>query len=428
MRRASSSLVTIALLLATSCTADDGQSVAEPEATTPSVSRAWSSAQALRPDWVGRSTPWAWEHDDLVVVVAPQGLVALDLETGTESWRLALGGEICGAATSPSPAGLVAVIVGECQPEEYATRAGAVCCTGQPTIASHTTVKVIDLASESVVWERDFARPPVLDIGGEVLLTMEGCQVRRWELASGTELGDIGTSCEDAVLVGQGVAIVTSPGFTGNYGPETTVDWRVVDVATGSDLAATTSPRDIVPLRVLSTEPVTVLAFSTLLGDLFRMDGDGVSLLMKDEPGPADGSFSALVDDTLIFRHSVYGGKEFTSALAEVPLYDGSAVRDLPYTEADGWIPVGVVDNSVVVVDGSLELDGLSAGHGRVTALALSDGEVTVLGDVGGETFIGDTNYQAAAPMAVMIGDLLLMPGHGNQGVFAYQLTLPAAG
>lgn len=432
MRRVARALVTIALLLATACIADDDRSGSsgepKPEASTPSVSLVWSASESMRPDWVGRSAPWAWEHGDDVVVLAPQALVALDLKTGAESWNLPLGGEICGAAKSPSPAGLVAVIVGECEPEEYATRAGGMCCTGQPAIARHTTVKVVDLASASVVWEREFARSPVLDIGGEVLLTMEECQVRRWDLASGTELGDIGTGCEDAVLVGQGVAIVTSPGFEGNYGPETTVDWRVVEVATGSDLAATTSPGDIVPLRVLSTDPVTVLAFSTLLGDLFRMDGDGVRLLMKDEPGPADGSFAALVDDTLIFRHSVYGDKDVTSALAEVPLHDGSPVRDLPYTAAEGWIPVGVVDGSVVVVDGSLELDGLSAGHARVTSVALADGEVTVLGDVGGETLIGDTNYQVAAPMAVMIGDLLLMPGHGNQGVLAYRLTLPAAG
>ncbi len=383
---------------------------------------------ALRPDWVGRSAPWVWEHGDDVVVLAPQGLAALDRETGAESWNLSLGGEVCGAAESPSKAGLVAVIVGECDPEYYATRGGEVCCTGQPDIEGLTTVKVVDLASASLVWEQDFTNAPVLDIGGEVLLSVDGCEVRRWDLASGTPLGDIGAGCEDSVLVGQGYAVVTTKSLDGADGPEGTSDWRVVDVATGSDLFATTAPSDVAKLRILSTDPVTVLASSAYSGDLFLVDGDGAHLLAENEPGPGDGSFAAVADDTLLFRHGVYGDEDVTQALAQVPLYDGSPIRDLTYTAAEGWIPVGVAEDSVVMVDGSLDLDGLSAGHGRVTALALSDGEVTVLGDVGGDNFIGDTNYQVAAPKAVMIGDLLLMPGHGNRGVLAYQLSLPAAG
>ena len=45
---------------------------------------------------------------------------------------------------------------------------------------------------------------------------------------------------------------------------------------------------------------------------------------------------------------------------------------------------------------------------------------MSVVGELG-----GDTNYTVAAPKAVVIGDILLMPTHGNHGVVAHRLTLP---
>src|SRR5687768_2383973 len=190
MSRSYAALLAVALVAVVGCTPDAKPAPEEtsPSQTPPSaepaasVLTAWQASDVrVRPDWVGGDAPWVWEYSDDVVVIAPQELVALDRQTGAEVWRLPLGGPVCGATPSPSKVGLVAVTVGRCQPATRATRGGRRFATGGPATARRTVVKAVDLESASVVWELPVAGAPLLDIGGEVLIVVAGCDTRRIE-------------------------------------------------------------------------------------------------------------------------------------------------------------------------------------------------------------------------------------------------------
>ena len=104
-------------------------------------------------------------------------------------------------------------------------------------------------------------------------------------------------------------------------------------------------------------------------------------------------------------------------------LDDGSAVASFPGVGAAQWIPFALYGDGVLGFEGTPK--GLRSGHGRLTLRSLGQDEVTEVGELGGENFRGETNLATAAPKAVVIDDILLMPGHGNNRVLAYRLSVP---
>lgn len=423
MRRSYAAVLAAVLVAAVGCSADEKPApetpVAESSTATPTaaVGTGWGAPVKVRPDWVGRDAPWLWEYSDDVVVVGPRSLVALDRETGTEVWRLPLGGPVCGATRSPSEIGLVAVSVGRCGPALEPTRGGVGFPTGGPATARRTTIKGVDLESASVVWERPFIGAPALDVGGEVLLATTGCGARRIDLTTGATLGRLDVGCKDSVLADHGLVVVRSPGEVGDL--RDPVGWRVIDIATGETRRAPTGPGEIAaPLRILTADPLTVMSRSATRNHpvLVRIDDEGVRELAP-VLNSAEGAFAAIEGDRLVLATEDWAGATVFA------LDDGAIVRHIRYRDADAWIPIEVLEAGLLGLDGDLE--GLNSGHGRLTMTNLDDNTVSVVGELGGDTVIGDTNYAVAAPKAVVIGDLLLMPGHGNGGVLAYRLTLP---
>lgn len=408
MRRSYAAVLAAALVMAVGCTADEKSvpetPVAESSTATPTaaVSTGWGAPVDVRPDSVGRGAPWLWEYSDDVVVIGPRSLVALDRETGTEVWRLKLRGRVCGATRSPSEVGLVAVVVGRCA------------LTGGAPTARRTTVKGIDLESASVVWERPFIGAPLLDVGGEVLLATTGCGARRIDLTTGRALGRIDVDCSDTVLAGQGVVVVRSPGEVGDL--RDPVGWRIIDIETGDTRLAPTGPGGITaPTRIVAADPLTVVAGSARRSypSLVRIDDQGVRALTPVSVN-AEHAFATVHDDRLVMAAQDWTG------VTVFNLEDGAIVRHVRYRDADAWIPIAVLEAGLLGLDGDLE--GLRSGHGRLTTTNLDDNAVSVVGELG-----GDTNYTVAAPKAVVIGDILLMPTHGNHSVVAHRLTLPDA-
>jgi hypothetical protein len=373
---------------------------------------AWQATDVhVRPDWVGAGAPWVWKYSDDVVVIAPQELVALDRETGAEVWRLPLGGPVCGATRSPSKVGLVAVTVGRCQPATRPSRGGSTIATGAPATARRTVVKGIDLESASVVWELPVAGAPLLDIGGEVLIAVAGCDTRRIDLTTGSPLGGLGIGCSDRVLARDGVALVSAD--------DAPNQWRAIDVESGSTIAEATGPATMSePRRILAGDPMTVLAADTVDNhlELVRFDDSAVRVLGA-VPSVALGAFASATEDSVVLAsHAWPGATEFS-------LEDGSVRRKFAGVGAAQWIPFERLGDGVLGFEGTTE--GLKSGHGRLTLRSLGDGAVTEVGELGGANFRGETNLAVAGPKAVVIGDILLMPGHANVRVLAYRLSLP---
>lgn len=422
MSRSYAALLAAALVAVVGCSPDAEPAPAPPSSTEPSaqssaaptasVLTAWQATDVhVRPDWVGADAPWVWEYSDDVVVIAPRGLVALDRETGTEVWRLPLGGRVCGATPTPSEVGLVAVTVGRCGPATRPTRGVGRVATGAPPTARRTVVKGVDLESASVVWERPVAGAPPLDIGGEVLIAVAGCDTRLIDLSTGSPLGGLGVGCTDRVLAGDGVALVSAA--------DAPHEWRVVDVASGSTVASVRGPVTMTdPRRILMADPLTVLAGSTLHDhlDLVRVDDSAVRVLGA-VPSVALGVFASGAGDSLMFAGASWPGA------TEFSLEDGAVLGEFPAVGTAEWIPFAHLGNGVLGFEGTTA--GLKSGHGRLTLRSLEDGAVTEVGELGGAGFRGETDLAVAAPKAAVIGDILLMPGHANVRVLAYRLTLP---
>lgn len=418
MRGPYAAVLAIALVTVVGCSADAPPVPADPSPTptsaapAASVLTAWQASDLrVRPAWVGREAPWVWEYSDDIVVIAPRGLVALDRETGVEVWRLPLEGRVCGATPSPSEVGLVAVVVGRCRAASHRTRGGAVAATGGPASARRTVLKAVDLESASVVWERSVDGAPQLEIGGEVLLLVDGCGTRRIDLVSGSPLGGLGIACSDLVLAGDGVAMVSPV--------DSPHEWRVIEVGSGSGVAEVTAPVTMsAPRRILTADPLTVLAGSTHDDhvDLVRVDGSDVRVLSA-VPSAAVGAFASAAGDSLVLADQSWPGA------TEFSLDDGSVLGELAGVGAARWIPFARLEDGVLGFEGTQ--DALVSGHGRLTLRSLEDGSVTELGELGGRGFRGETNLAVAAPQAVVIGDILLMPGHANNRVLAYRLTVP---
>ena len=422
MSRSYAALLAAVLVAVVGCSPDDTPAPATPSPAqssapssagpTASVLTAWQASDVrVRPDWLGADAPWVWEYSDDVVVIAPRGLVALDRETGAEVWRLPLGGQVCGATPSPSEVGLVAVTVGRCRPATRATRGGRRFATGGPATARRTTVKGIDLESASVVWERPVAGAPLLDIGGEVLIAVAGCDSRRIDLSTGSPLGGLGIGCSDPVLAGDGVALVSAA--------DAPSEWRAIDVASGSTVAEVTGPVTMsAPRRILTADPLTVLAGSARDEhlDLVRVDDSAVRVLGA-VPSVALGVFASGAGDSLVFAGASWPGA------TEFSLDDGAVLGEVAEVRAAQWIPFARLGDGVLGFEGTQA--GLRSGHGRLTLRPLDGGAVIEVGELGGVGFRGETNLAVAAPKAVVIGDILLMPGHENVRVLAYRLTLP---
>ena len=378
---------------------------------TASLFTAWQATDVhVRPDWVGADAPWVWEYSDDVVVVAPRGLVALDRATGAEVWRLPLGGPVCGATPQPSEVGLVAVTVGRCRPATRPTGVGPDASAG-PVTARRTTVKAVDLESASVVWERAVDGAPQLDIGGETLLVVDGCGTRRIDLSTGSPLGGLGIGCTDRVLAGDGVALISAD--------DAPHEWRVIDVETGSTIASASGPAAMSdPRRILTADPLIVLVGSSVHGhlDLVRVDDSDVRVLGA-VPSIALGAFASATDESVVLASQAWPGA------TEFSLDDGSVVGGFAGVRPTQWIPFARVQDGVLGFEGTA--DALKSGHGRLTLRSLDGGSVTEVGELGGAGFRGETNLAEAAPKAVVIGDILLMPGRGNARVLAYRLALP---
>ncbi|MEO5662026.1 MAG: hypothetical protein ABIR39_01975 [Nocardioides sp.] len=402
MRRSYAAVLAAVIVTAAGCTADEKPAPATPVAESSTATPAASVSTAWRaPVKVRQGVPWLWEYSDDVVVAGPRGLVALDRESGAEVWRLPLGGPVCGTTRSPSEIGLVAVVVGRCAP------------TGGAPTARRTTVKGIDLESASVVWERPFIGAPSLDVGGEVLLATMECGARRIDLTTGAALGRIDAACSDSVLAGQGVVIVRTPGDAGDL--RDPVGWRVVDIATGETRMAPTAPgRITAPTRVVSADPLTVLAGSARQNhpSLVRIDDQGVRLLAPLSIDSEE-AFTAVDGDRLVMAAQDWTG------VTVFNLEDGAIVRHVRYRDADEWIPIAIRDGALLGIDGDPE--GLSSGHGRLTTTNLDDNAVDIVGDLD-----GGNDYAVAGPKGVVFGDILLMPTRGNNGVVAHRLTLPS--
>jgi hypothetical protein len=262
-----------------------------------------------------------------------------------------------------------------------------------------------------VVWERPVAGAPQLDIGGEVLLVIDGCGTRRIDLTTGSPLGGLGIGCSDRVLAGDGVALVSAE--------DAPHEWRVVDVASGSTVAEGTGPPTMAaPRRVLKADPLTVLAGSTRDDhlDLLWVNDSAVRVLQA-VPWVALGAFASVAGDSLVFAGTSWRGA------TEFSLDDGSVLGEFSGVGAAEWIPFARRGDGVLGFEGTR--DGLQSGHGRLTLRSLDDGAVTQVGELGGAGFRGETNLALAAPKAVVIGDVLLMPGHENVRVLAYRLSLP---
>ena len=306
----------------------------------------------------------------------------------------------------------MAVLVGRCRPTTQSTGDDARVADGGRATARRTVVKAVDLESASVVWERPVAGVPSLETDGEVLLVVDGCGTRRIDLTSGAPLGGLGIACSDAVLAGEGVAIVSTV--------DAPNEWRVIDVKSGSNVAQVVAPvRMSAPRRIFADDPLTVLVGSALnehLDVVVRADGSDVRVLSAVPSGAGDAFASASGDSLLLAGGSLRGATELS-------LDDGSVLGELPRVRAAQWIPFGRHEDGVLGFEGTR--DELTSGHGRLTLRSLDDGSVTELGELGGAGFRGETNLAVAAPQAVVIGDVLLMPGHGNSRVLAYRLTFP---
>lgn len=429
VRRLYAALLAAALIAAVSCSPDAAPAPATPSAPhsdsgsgsgsdsasdEPSASArtAWQASQVrVRPDWVGADAPWVWEYSDDVVVIAPRGLVALDRETGAEVWRLPLGGRVCGATPSPSEVGLVAVTVGPCRAATRPSPGGARIATGAPATARRTTVKAVDLESASVVWERAVDGAPQLEIGGEVLLAVDGCGTRRIDVSSGRPLGGLGIACSDRVLAADGVVMISAQ--------DAPNEWRVVDVASGSSIAEVGGTMTMsAPRRILTADPLTVLAAANRDHhlQLVRVDSDELRVL-ADLSSVAMGAFFAWSGHSLVLADEAWPGA------AELSLEDGSTLGGFPGV-GGRWIPFDLYGDGVLGFEGTPE--GLSSGHGRLTLRSLGpDRSVVEVGELGGTNFRGETNLAVAAPKAVVIDDILLLPGRGNSRVLAYRLSVP---
>ncbi|WP_107704697.1 hypothetical protein [Nocardioides allogilvus] len=407
-------VLAVALVAAAGCSAEvdgvppDGVAPSAEPTSVASGSKAWVADVRVRPNWIGRDAPWIWEYSDDVVVIAPRGLVALDQETGAEVWRLPLGGQVCGATPVPSKLGLVAITVGRCEPAGRPTRAGMSVLTGEPATARRTTVKAVDLESASVVWERPFPGAPTLEVGGEALLVAGRCSARRFDLGTGAPLGPLAAGCDNQVLVRDGVVVVSSAGG----GPP----WRAVEVTSGETVAEVTVSDPFNPLRILAGQPLTVLAADTADGRsaVVRLEPDGVREL-ADVSTEAQDAFVTATDESVVLAGEAWPGA------TELSLDDGSTLGGFPGVGAERWIPFARLDGGVLGFEGTQE--GLNAGRGRLTLRSLRDDSLTELDS---EVFLNDTNLAVAAPKAVVIDDVLLMPSHGNGGVLAHRLTLPA--
>ncbi|PUA79448.1 PQQ-binding-like beta-propeller repeat protein [Nocardioides currus] len=405
MRRSYAATLACVLVAITGCTSED-EPPAGPapsvSATTPtaSVSKAWVADVPVRPDSIGRGAPWIWEYSDDVVVVGPRGLVALDRASGEQLWQLPLGGQVCGATPEPTELGLVAVSVGRCRPA-----AG-----GAPT-ARRTTIKAVDLESASVVWERPFAGAPQLESKGDALVAADGCSTRRIDLSSGRPRGGLGIACRDHVLMGGGVVVVARDGAPPR--------WRAVDVGSGSTLAEVTAPASVsLPRRVLDADPLTVLAGDTERRrlDVVRVGDSDARVLTRVDATALDALVSTTSDTVVL------AGPTSPKAV-ELSLDDGARLKEFAASAPERWVPITRVGGRVLGFEGTA--DGLAAGKGILTLRSLEDGTATAIGDFGAGSFAGDTDLAVAAPRAVVIDSMLLMPGPADAGVLAYRLSIP---
>lgn len=381
-------LLAAVLVTAVGCSADESPRPPTPTPSassatpTASVVEAWQAADVqVRPNWVGRDAPWLWEYSDDIVVIGPRELVALDRETGAEVWRVPFGRRVCGATRTPSALGLVAVTVGRCSAD---------------TAARRTTVKVVDLESASVVWQRPVLGSPLLDIGGDVLVASAGCGARRFALSTGDALGRIDAGCSDRVVIGQGMVVVSSAE------PHR---WRAIDVASGSVVADLERPAAMpVPQRILTRSPLTALARPAVgkRFELVRFDADELRVLSKLSAASVTGFFAWSGDSLVLADQDLPGATEFS-------VDDGSSLGGFPGVPTARWIPFDLYGDGVL---------GFEEG-GRLTLRSLRDGSVTTLGR------IGDTDLDTSGRMAVVIEGTLLVPGKANAQVLAYTVTVP---
>lgn len=405
MRRLYAALLAAALVAVVGCSPDDApapatnapSSSSTPSSATSSsatsgdsVSPAWQARVRVRPDWWGEGAPWVWRYSDDIVVVGPRGLVALDRETGAQVWRLPLGARVCGATRSPSEVGLVALVLGRCE-------AGAA--------ARRSTVTVVDLESASVVWERPFVGSPRLDVGGEVLVATSGCSARRLDLITGEPLGRIDASCSERVLVGHGTVLVSTPASD----RASQHRWRAVDVASGSVVADLTGPATMAePRRILTGDPLVVLADSAddERADLVRVDADELRVLTTLPSASVAGFFAWSGDSLVLADQALPGATEFS-------VEDGSSLGGFPGVPAARWVPFDLYGDAIL---------GFETG-GRLSLRSLHDGSATMLGGVGESA--AKVDLEVAGRQAVVIDDILLVPGPAHASVLAYRLTVP---
>lgn len=423
MRRARArgrAVVLMAVLLATSACTGDAEPTPDP-APSPSaegssgpvasVSKAWVADIDVRPDWVGRGAAWAWSYSDDVVVVGKSSLVSLDSESGQVLWRVPLGGRVCAVTPTPSKLGLVAVTVGRCRAATDPTRGGSRVASGAAAVARRTTIKAVDLESASILWERPSPGAPALATGEETLLVVDGCRTRRISMTDGLALGRIAARCTDRIVTGQGVAIVTPD--------DAPRRWRVVDIDSGETTTEVTAPIKVSePQRILGADPLLVIAADAIAAndDLVRVEDDEVARI-AEVPIDSEVGFARLGEETVVLT------TDSPSGALRFSLEDGAESGATTDIGAQQWIPVTLVGDAVLGFEGAAS--DLDAGQGALTLRSLTGAETVEVGEFGAGSFNADTNLAVAGPQAVVVGDLLLMPGHGNGGVLAYRVDLP---
>ncbi|UUZ60149.1 hypothetical protein [Nocardioides sp. B-3] len=227
------------------------------------------------------------------------------------------------------------------------------------------------------MWERPFVGAPLLDVGGEVLLATAGCGAGRIDLSTGRTISTLDVACSDRLLVGHGVAVVSSSK------PRV---WRAVDVASGSTVSEVTPPASLSdPRRILTTDPLTVLAGVTRDNhlQLVRLESDELRVL-DDVSDVAAGASFFETDESLVLADPARPGATRFS------LEDGSSLGGFPGVGAEQWIPIAHLGDGVLGFEGDEE--GLNAGRGLLTLRSLRDGSVTELGELGDGAPLGDTN------------------------------------
>lgn len=404
------------------CRAEDPvESTTGPTPEPLSMSAAWRADAGVRPDWVGPDQPWLWATDQWLVVIGERRLVALDPESGEPGWTTRLPGRFCAGTPTVGEGDLVALAAGPCGAALQPTRSGGVPSLDGPARAERTTLLTIDLSTGDIVWREPMRGVPALDAAGDTVLVRHDCfadadaGIERVALSDGSVLGAVPGTCEDRVVSGDGDVAVQSP-----LSPDGDRVTSITDIASGDSIESIRSASDPGELIGLVSADPAVLHASV-------EGGMRSALYIPGRTGEQIPPFEFQVDTLIADGDLVVAAgtwldqeRDGTAAVALTGLDAEPVALRAPADPT--FVPFAIVDHHVLAVAGSGE--ELLAGTGDIVATRLDqDADPYVVHHFEGPGLIGETNLLVHARKFTVLGDLLLVPGHGNQGVLTYRLS-----